>query len=93
MFFYVGAIGGAVLAYFVRNWRYLVLITGAYWLVLSIPLFFMDRSPIFLLQTGNIKEFSRVVKGMAKVNKKTLDKNFDKFCDHLIECPEEAKSK
>ena len=70
-----------LIGYLVRPWRTLSIIAGGTWIVLCIPFVFYVESPKFLLGQRRMKEFCTVLKYIAGVNGKTLDADFEDFCD------------
>ncbi|XP_013421095.1 organic cation transporter protein [Lingula anatina] len=57
-------------AYFIRNWRHLLLVASAPGLAVVASWWFLPESPRWLLSQGRYKEVTSIVKRIAKSNKK-----------------------
>ena len=58
-----------LLAYYLRDWRHLLLATSLPGLAILVSLYFMPESPRWLLAVGRQEEAERVVRTAAKVNR------------------------
>ena len=67
------------------GWRNLVVIAGGSMLVISILIYFVAESPLFLLSTNRIKEFRKVLNYIARVNNRKITKNFKKDFQKYVE--------
>ena len=61
-----------VLAYFIREWRQLQLVTHAASLAALSLFFLVPESPRWLISQGRLEEAKQVIREMASANKKTL---------------------
>ncbi|CAL4127067.1 unnamed protein product [Meganyctiphanes norvegica] len=62
-----------ILAYFIREWRMLYLITSIPMFPVPIIALFLDKSPRWLIQQGRVDEAYMVMQKAAKMNKGTVD--------------------
>ena len=67
------------IAYWLKEWRMICIVIGAYQLFLCFLYFFLDETPRFLLSRKKEKKFKEVLRKIAKINKKTLPDDFDNF--------------
>ncbi|KAK3593131.1 hypothetical protein CHS0354_018261 [Potamilus streckersoni] len=81
---YFSAVGELVvggIAYTVRDWKYIELITGASCAIYLLYWWFIPESPRWLLSKGRIEEAEAILQYAAKVNKVTIP---DKLLDQDI---------
>ncbi|KAM9704647.1 solute carrier family 22 member 2-like [Menidia menidia] len=81
MFFSVGILILPLLAYFIRDWRWLqVVITAPYILFLSYY-WFIPESPRWLLSQNKKARAVKITEDMARENNRTLSKNIETLTD------------
>lgn len=73
----IGLVLLAVLVYFVRDWRLLSLAVSLPLLMLFSCFFILPESPRWLVATGNYRRAAKVMKSIARLNKKPIQDNYE----------------
>ncbi|XP_041453253.1 organic cation transporter-like protein [Lytechinus variegatus] len=76
-FFAIGIMGLALLAYLIRNWRYLQLTVSVIPVLLLITWLTIPESPRWLLMRGRKKEAEDIIKRLARWNKVEIKESFN----------------
>ncbi|XP_068217986.1 solute carrier family 22 member 20-like isoform X1 [Palaemon carinicauda] len=76
--------GLAGIAYFIRNWKYLMLAGSSPVILLAIISFLAPESPRWLLQKGRGEEARKVLRYAVKMNRAEAELNVDSCVDKLI---------
>ncbi|CAL4160364.1 unnamed protein product [Meganyctiphanes norvegica] len=71
--FYVFVMLLGIMAYFIREWRMLYLVTSIPMFIIPIIALFLDKSPRWLIQQGRVDEAYIVMQKAAKMNNGTFD--------------------
>ena len=71
--FYVGLLLLGGLAYFIREWRVLYLITSSPMYIIPFIALFLDKSPRWLIQKGRVDEAQIVLQNAGKMNSGTVN--------------------
>nr|XP_054774648.1 organic cation transporter protein-like [Lytechinus pictus] len=76
-FFSIGIMGLALLAYLIRNWRYLQLTVSVIPVLLLITGLTIPESPRWLIMRGRKKEAEDIIKRLARWNKVDIKESFN----------------
>ena len=79
----LGIASTAIFGYFVRHWRYLQLVTIVPMLLYLILVSFVPESPRWLVSQGKVKQAEKILRSIAKTNKKELPGNFSDLLGKL----------
>ncbi|XP_066974942.1 solute carrier family 22 member 20-like isoform X2 [Macrobrachium rosenbergii] len=88
--FLLSALAG--LAYFIRNWKYLMMAGSSPVLLLVVVSFLAPESPRWLLQRGRGEEARKVLRWAVKINRSEAKLNVDSCVDKLIKAFTEEAS-
>lgn len=78
----IGLVLLAGIVYLIRDWRYLSLVVSLPLLMLFSCFFIMPESPRWLVATGKFRRAARVMKTIARVNKKPFADNYEHILRH-----------
>lgn len=76
IFYTIGLIALAGIAYIIHDWIYLTLATSLPFLLYTIYWFFLPESPRWLLANGKFEEALKILETLAKINKRELPSSF-----------------
>lgn len=75
----IGLVLLAIIVYFVRDWRYLSLAVSLPLLILFTFFFILPESPRWLIATGKYRRAAKIMKIMARLNRKTIPDNYEEI--------------
>lgn len=79
----IGLVLLAGIVYFVRDWRYLSLTVSLPLLILFTCFFILPESPRWLIATGKYRRAAKIMKIMARLNRKSIPDNYEEIlCMH-----------
>lgn len=78
----IGLVLLAVVVYYVRDWRFLSLAVSLPLLMLFSCFFILPESPRWLVATGNYRRAAKVMKSMARLNRKPIPDNYEDVLRH-----------
>ncbi|XP_028296242.1 solute carrier family 22 member 2 [Gouania willdenowi] len=81
MFFSVGILLLPLLAYFIRDWRWLQVVITAPYAIFLCYYWFIPESPRWLLSMNQTSKAVKITEQVAKENRRTLSKNIQTLCD------------
>lgn len=84
MFYTLGLILLSGIAYLVRDWRQLALVTSLPFCIYYFYWFFLPESPRWLLAKGRLEEALNILEKLAKVNGKELPESFKQKLKQLM---------